>query len=132
MNAEDRILLVQDVMGRLPYNPRFDLDGMVGNIHHINIYPKYDGNKIADYICEVDFFGDNNYIDIQHFKPCLVPMDLMDEYDRIVYGDLQYAVLNSNPDDIQNNINELYKWLNENHYDYNDLIGKGLATIKSL
>ena len=126
MNAEDRILLVQDIMGRLPYNPRFDLDGLVGGIHHIDIYPKYDGNKIADYICEVDFFGDNNYIDIQHFKPCLVPMDLMTEEQKEEYCTIQDKYLASSLHRVTDSY-ELFDWLNKNHFDYRGLIKKGLA-----
>ena len=132
MNKEDRILLIRDVMGRLPYHPSFGFDCIVGHINHILIQPLYNGNEICDYICEVDFFGDGNYIDIEHFKPCLIPMSMMDEYQRIIYGDLTYAVINSFPDNIQNNIDELYKWLNENDFDYNGLIDKGLAINKRI
>lgn len=132
MNKEDRILLIRDVMARLPYNPKFDLNGIIGSIHHINMYTTYSTSDDVDYICSVDFFGDGNYIDIEHFKPCLIPMSMMDEYQRIIYGDLTYAVINSFPDNIQNNIDELYKWLNENDFDYNGLIDKGLAINKRI
>ena len=131
MNKEDRILLVRDVMGRLPYHPSFELDRIVGHINHMLMQPIYNGNEICDYICKVDFFGDGNYIDIEHFKPCLIPMSMMDEHQQIVYGDLTYAVISSMPGDVQKNINELYKWLNENDFDYNGLIDKGLAIFKS-
>lgn len=126
----NRNLLIQDVMGRLPYHPSFELDCIVGHINHIYILPRYNGNEICDYICEIDFFGDGNYIDIKYFKPLLVPMESMDEAQRIIYGDLVYSVISSMPDDVQKNIDELYDWLNKNDFDYRGLIGKGLAINK--
>ena len=79
MNKEDRILLVRDIMGRIPYNVKFYLDGIMGSAHYIYCRPKYVGNDIDDYICDLDFFNDGSFIDIKYFKPILYPMSSMTE-----------------------------------------------------
>ena len=129
MTKEDRILLVQDIMGRLPYHPSFELEGIVGHINHIYILPKYNGNEICDYICEVDFFGAGNYIDIGYFKPLLVPMDLMTEEQKEEYCAIQDKYLASSLHRVTDSY-ELFDWLNKNDFDYRGLIGKGLAINK--
>ena len=138
MKQEDKKLLIQDIMARLPYDPKFDLDGIRGSIHHISIYPKYKENKIDDYICSIDFFGDGNYIDIEHFKPYLFPLSSMTatqvkEFYRIKGLNLNNEELirfKSNYLSVVSNISSYswsIDWLNKHHFDYRGLIEKGLA-----
>ena len=116
MNKEDRILLVRDVMSRIPYNVKFYLDGMVGSVHHVYCQPRYVGNDIDDYICELDFFGDGSFIDIEHFKPVLHPIQSMTEEQKKEYLDLLCIAPARGID-----------YLNEHMFDYRGLIPKGLA-----
>lgn len=116
MNKEDRILLVQDIMSRIPYNVKFYLDGIMGSTHHVYCQPRYVGNDIDDYICELDFFNDGNFIDIDHFKPILYPMQSMTEEQRKEYLDLLYIAPAKGID-----------YLNKHMFDYRGLIPKELA-----
>lgn len=118
MNKEDRILLVRDIMGRIPYNVKFYLDGMMGSVHHVYCRPRYDGNDIDDYICELDFFGDGSFIDIEHFKPILYPMSSMTEEQK---KDMIKSSCGIGSD------KNVFDWYNKNHFDYRGLIPKGLA-----
>ena len=124
MTLEDKKLLIQDVMARLPYGTKFDLNGIRGSIHQTNIYTLYKGNDINNYICSVDFFGDGNPIDIEHFKPCLLPLSSMTDEQYNEFTDMGYSVTErwwsmANYHQIE--------WLNKNHFDYRGLIEKGLA-----
>ena len=134
MTLEDKKLLIQDVMARLPYGTKFDLNGIRGSIHQTNIYTLYKGNDINNYICSVDFFGDGNPIDIEHFKPCLLPLSSMTEeqYESLNKSNCAHSVEYS----VKNGFKciyfktyslELIDWLNANHFDYRGLIEKGLA-----
>ena len=115
MTLEDKKLLIQDVMARLPYGTKFDLNGIRGSIHQVNIYTIYNTSGGTDYICSVDFFGDCKPIDIEHFKPCLFPMSSMTEEQ---LEEFESCGLEGYHD---------YDWFNKNHFDYRGLIEKGLA-----
>ena len=124
MTLEDKKLLIQDVMARLPYDTKFDLNGIRGSIHQVNIYALYKGNDIDNYICSVDFFGDGNPIDIEHFKPCLLPLSSMTEEQSNIYHELVKGMFGTG---VLVNLEVLIDWLNKNHFDYRGLIPKGLA-----
>ena len=124
MTLEDKKLLIQDVMARLPYDTKFDLNGIRGSIHQTNIYTLYKGNDINNYICSVDFFGDDNPIDIEHFKPCLLPLSSMTEEQSNIYHELVKGMFDTG---VLVNLEVLIDWLNKNHFDYRGLIEKGLA-----
>ena len=132
MSFENRKLLIQDIMGRLPYDPQFNLNGIAGSIHHINIYSKYSGNEIHDYICEIDFFGDGNCIDIKYFKPILKPLSSMTEEQQKELYSIQ-GVLTVDFELEEYKMVHLFQSqnvidrLNKNHFDYRGLIEKGLA-----
>ena len=64
---------------------------------------------------------------IGKIKPYLFPLSSMTEEQKIIYGDLCYAVIHSLAWDMQAALNELIDWLNKNHFDYRGLIEKGLA-----
>ena len=128
MTLEDKKLLIQDVMARLPYDTKFDLNGIRGSIHQVNIYTVYNTNGGTDYICSVDFFGDCNPIDMEHFKPCLFPLTSMTEeqYNQLY---IDSRVKNDSVDILDALANDMdaIDWLNKNHFDYRGLIEKGLA-----
>ena len=117
MKQEDKKLLIQDIMARLPYDPKFDLDGVRGSIHHIHIYPKYNGNKIEDCICSVDFFGDGNYIDIEQVKSILNDFtfeDIMEQLYTPVYLNNRYKNIPNFNQFIEYYEKELLKHTNKN------------------
>ena len=65
--------------------------------------------------------------DICDVKPYLFPMSSMTEEQKIIYGDLCYAIIHSLAWDTQAELNELTDWLNKNHFDYRRLIPAGDA-----
>ena len=123
MKPEDKELL-RDLCGRLPYGVCCEYE--YWDERECEFYKRVEIVNAITMDGYIDLDDNYNY-EVNDIKPYLFPMSMMDEYQRIIYGDLTYAVINSLPGDIQNNINELYKWLNENHFDYNGLIDKGLA-----
>lgn len=153
MTQEERMLLIKDLSARLPYAVTVEhTSGFRGTLHDITIHHMYDDNdNVYNAICYTDFFGDEDCVYIEYFKPYLFPMSSMTEeqkrelleltgyearceescgfdswgfYVNIV-GDYKY-------EDNQESI-ILYPydigidWLNKNHFDYRGLIEKGLA-----
>ena len=79
MTQEDKMLLIKDLLSRLPYAVHVQhTSGFSGILHDISIYHKYDKNdNIYDTICYTNFFGDGDSITIEHFKPYLFPLSSM-------------------------------------------------------
>lgn len=95
--------------------------------------------------CETNFIGTLGQVDvgfgivgikgtnistvgrIPYCKPYLFPLSSMTEEQEIIYGDFVYGIVSSNPLETQKRINELYDWLNKNHFDWRGLIPMGLA-----
>lgn len=131
----DRLLLQKDLLGRLPYDVKvqiedFDID--VDTIRYIDIEENMiQPNEI------------NDYIDIIYIKSYLRPLSSMtekerDEIDRLnkPNGGDYIVQLSRDKQELYNNfskvvdfkyINKIYDWLNERHFDYRGLIEKGLA-----
>ena len=113
MTQEQKDLLIKDLCARLPYgvkvklgdNPNiFDLE------HRIKFSVMYgDSNKLED------------ILDITNIRPYLFPMSSMTEAQNLEYlstckgGNASIPTLAS------------FDWLNKNHFDYRELIPKGLA-----
>ena len=119
MTQEEKDLLLKDLIARLPYG---------------GVKIKYCGNiKI---LLDIDFGDlfmkycsgvlDTNPV-IEEVKPYLFPLSSMTEEQKIIYGDLSYAIVATDPSYALDRINELIDWLNANHFDYRGLIPKGLA-----
>ena len=119
MTQEEKDLLLKDLIARLPYG---------------GVKIKYCGN---DEILRDSNFGDlfmkycSGVLDtspgIEEVKPYLFPLSSMTEEQKIIYGDLFYATVTTDPSYALDHINELIDWLNANHFDYRGLIEKGLA-----
>ena len=123
MIQEDKDLLLQDLCGRLPYGVKCKV---WYNDKTLNI--KCTGIDFYTNTVNLDIPGDDNakvYVD--NIKPYLFPLSSMTEEQKIIYGDLCYAVIHSLAWDMQAALNELIDWLNKNHFDYRGLIEKGLA-----
>ena len=140
MTQEEKMLLIKDLSARLPYAVMVEhTSGFSGTLHDITVHHAYDDNdNVYDAICYTDFFGDNDDIYIEFFKPYLFPMSSMteeqqEEFDRIYANDMQVVA-----DNLKNRLDgQTYEmnlghyrhidWLNKNHFDYRGLIEKGLA-----
>ena len=120
MNKE---LLIKDLCPRLPYGLVIDYNGIRTTLHDIKVFHLYNGSDdIKDYICLIDIFGDNDYVDVENIKPYLFPMSSMTEEQKEEFDRLYtYDALIIEPQW------ELIDWLNKNHFDYRGLIEKGLA-----
>lgn len=124
MTQEDKMLLIKDLLSRLPYAVYVQhISGVSGILHDISIYHKYDENdNIYDAICYTDFFGDGDSIIIEHFKPYLFPLSSMTEEQEKEYNNLNCYELGCFP-----HTEEALDYLTKNHFDYRHLIDKNLA-----
>lgn len=144
MELAEKMLLIQDLLPRIPYAVQVQhTSGFSGTLHHIAIHHMYDENdNIYDAICYTDFFGDEDNIGIESFKPYLFPLSSMTEEQRNEF--LEIAGYEKKEEDCgrhteiylydmvghENNIYPNYEaidWLNKKHFDYRNLIEKNLA-----
>lgn len=144
MEQENKMLLIKDLLPRIPYAVHVQhTSGFSGILHNIEIHHMYDENdNIYDAICYTDFFDDEDNINIEFFKPYLFPLSSMTEEQRNEF--LSVAGYEKKEEDCgrhteiylydmvghENNIYPNYEaidWLNKNHFDYRNLIGKNLA-----
>lgn len=124
MTQEERLLLT-DLCGRLMYGVKckvfdfaipYTLSGVSPNTGYDELYFE-----------QLDFKESDGYVGVKFCKPYLFPLSSMTEEQKIIYGDLCYAVIRSLAWDMQAELNKLVDWLNKNHFDYRGLIEKGLA-----
>ena len=144
MTQEDKMLLIKDLSARLPYAVTVEhISGFRGTLHDITIHHKYDEqDNVYDAICFTDFFGDNDCIDIEYFKPYLFPLSsIKEEQWRELFETAGYEVREEDCGrhtemyyyEMVGRENTLYPncdaidWLNTHHFDYRGLIEKGLA-----
>lgn len=122
MKQVDKKLLLLDLCTRLPYGVMCD----IGLDHPVQLQQifvdRLDGILL-------DFYEDGNdyQVYLSECKPYLIPLSSMNEEQKIIYGDLCYAIIRSLAQNVQVGLNELTDWLNKNHFDYQGLIEKGLA-----
>ena len=118
MTQEEKELLLKDLCARLPY-------GVKVQTTYINPQTKERKDIGMDVLSTVEI---SMLIDgYEEHKPYLFPLTSMSKEQLVIYGDLCYAIIHSLAWDMQAALNELVDWLNENHFDYNNLIPKGLA-----
>jgi hypothetical protein len=120
MTQEDKELLLMDLCGRLPYGVK--MNHIADDEHSPNTLI-----GIAKDMITLEGPGGYECVDVEHYKPYLFPMSSMTEEQKIIYGDLCYAIMHSIAWDGQFRSNELYDWLNKNHFDYRGLIPMGSA-----
>ena len=123
MKQEEKELLLRDLYSRLPYEVKVlclrDFNHKWYNLKMVDIRDKV-------YVTTYEPYA-NRYVKIEEIKPYLFPLSSMTEEQKIIYGDLCYAVIHSLAWDMQAPLNELVDWLNKNHFDYRGLIPMGLA-----
>ena len=140
MTQEEKMLLIKDLSARLPYAVTVEhTRGFRGTLHDMTVHHMYDDNdNVYDAICYTDFFGDEDSIYIEYFKPFLFPLSSMteeqqEEFDRIYADDMQVVAnnlknrLDGKPYETNLGHYRHIDWLNANHFDYRGLIPKGLA-----
>ena len=118
MKQEQKELLLKDLCARLPY-------GVKVQTTYISPQTKERTDIGTDVLSTVEI---SMLIEgYEEHKPYLFPLSSMTEEQKIIYGDLCYAIIHSLAWDMQAALNELVDWLNENHFDYNNLIPMGLS-----
>ena len=118
MTQEQKDLLLKDLCGRLPYKVKAQIPNVYGG--YTSAIESIDNDGYV-----VDFEG--IHIEIEFIKPYLFPLSSMSDEQKVFFGDLCYAIIHSLAWDMQAALNELVDWLNENHFDYNNLIPMDLA-----
>jgi hypothetical protein len=134
MIQEDKeLLLQQDLCGRLPYGVKIETEYFT-KATLVEIRKNISYGACKDLLVTYDISGEETPYQseqrsstISKIKPYLFPLSSMTEEQKIIYGDLCYAVIHSLAWDMQAALNELIDWLNKNHFDYRGLIEKGLA-----
>lgn len=119
MTQEDKELLLKDLCGRLPYGVKASYYGAE---EECETWDEIEGITIYGYV-DIGQYS----LPIEGIKPYLFPLSSMTDEQKVIYGDLCYAVIHSLAWDMQAELNELINWLNKNHFDYMGLIEKGLA-----
>jgi hypothetical protein len=146
MKQEDKILLVKDLCSRLPYGVRVASGEISGVLHDISVLHVYEGNndsdkpdRIVDYVADIDFFGDGYPYEVEAFKPYLFPIasiteeqlyevsQILGKDDVIIYSDYLKFISNMRNTFSYLELDALFDWFNKNHFDYRNLIEKGLA-----
>lgn len=120
MKEEDKKLLLIDLSARLPYGVKASYRVGEEKCEHIGVVYRIDLETfpknpiyIGDYILPIEFI-----------KPYLFPMSSMTEEQEVEFDNIECDYF----DNIYGTVysTEL-NWLNKNHFDYHNLIEKGLA-----
>ena len=127
MTQEDKEILIRDLCGRLPYGVKAYIKNWskldrkyyegVYTVESIdpslnNIYADLERSSVEVIVGHYDY----------EIKPYLRPMSNMTEEEKLMYEGLMIRTDNN----IQY-ILDVIDWLNAHHFDYRDLIEKGLA-----
>ena len=128
MTQEERMLLIKDLSARLPYAVTVEhTSGFRGTLHDITVYHVYDENdNVHDAICYTDFFGDEDDIHIEYFKPYLFPLSSMTEEQMFDFATVQAENCKGSYPTLSE-CSAIIDWGYKHHFDVNDLIEKGLA-----
>ena len=137
MKQEDKILLVKDLCSRLPYGVRVChmASEFSGVLHNISVLHMYEGNSDSD---KYDSIVDYVAYEIEEFKPYLFPLssissEQLKEVSEILGKDVEIFDNYLNIVEHTRNtfsyleLDALFDWFNKNHFDYRNLIEKGLA-----
>lgn len=121
MTEEEQKILFNDLCARIPY----------GTIIAYNVYGKLPISRFSISVHEFMFEGE---FEIEHCKPYLRPMSSMTEEEKNEFD--EFCVIDE--DAWKGNgiigftnqaliMSDAINWLNSHHFDYRDLIEKGLA-----
>ena len=110
MTQNEKDILLKDLCARLPYGVKLHCSSNV----MICIGPYTLDTIVLDRI----FNDSTEYVPFDEFKPYLFPLSSMTWEQECQYREVLASSLNHY---------EVYDWLNKNHFDYRNLIGKNLA-----
>lgn len=113
----DKILLLKDLCPRLLYGIKCDHFGKIKTV--LGVF-----NNIIQVGYDINDYEDTCIEDI---KPYLRPMSSMTEEERWTYYQRTHDVGRSVDVIDEDEVALHMEWLNEHHFDYRGLIGKGLA-----
>jgi hypothetical protein len=131
MTEEEKRLLFRDLVARLPYTPMVNLRGKAGYDRKLVSVHRYTTRSEFEIVVnsddDEDYMPHNFEIDI--VKPYLRSMSSMTEEEMLDFHEnggalthyLKYDI------DLDSLTVSAIDWLNEHHFDYRGLIGKGLA-----
>lgn len=133
MTQEEKNLLLKDICSRLPYGVKAYVKNWsnlerrwIEGIYTVRaVYPSLNNIVVSSELGSVEvILGYSDYF----IKPYLFPMSSMTEEQKIEYNIFKLALNSSNMfNDTILCVKELVDWLNQNHFDYRELIPKGLA-----
>lgn len=115
MTQEEKSLLLKDLCSRLPYGVKV-LDDM-GRTYELQI-----GNS---YLIDL-FYGNGDYVEVP-IKPYLRSMDDMTEEERHDYNTIAMHTIVTSKGFVHFEATDLIDWLNAHHFDFRNLIERGLA-----
>lgn len=129
MTQEEKQLLLKDLCARLPYGVIVHIK-LNHNIHGLEYNSLLHGFMLSENVGISQLDGYTKFINLNEdeIKPYLRPMSSMTEEEKEEYNefsmDLPYIYSGLDYD-----IPNIYvvDWLNEHHFDYRNLIEKGLA-----
>ena len=127
MNKEDKELLLKDLCTRLPYGVKIN-ENTQGDFTVIGLT-----TERVFTTCETE--GCHNDFPIECIKPYLLPMSRMTDKQKVEYNSLRDLVPTEQQCEVGNLLGDFefvdnwmsIDYLNANHFDYRDLIEKGLA-----
>ena len=116
MKREEKELLLRDLCARLPYEVKVNIEGRLDAVLcDVNI----ENGSACIWVDGVDY-------DIEYVRPYLRPMSSMTEGEKVEYCALQDKFLRSSEFPVTDAY-EIFDWLNSHHFDFRNLIEKGLA-----
>ena len=127
MTQEDKILLLRDLCGRLPYGVKAYIKNW-SKLDRKYYEGVYTVESIDSSLNTIVADSERSSVDVivgyddYEIKPYLRPMSNMTEEEKLMYEGLMIGTDNNIP-----YILDVIDWLNVHHFDYRDLIEKGLA-----
>lgn len=125
MTQEEKQILHKDLCARLPYGVQVSInDKIITTLKNLKVTHFYnDTNIVQDTFVQVDISDGNDWVDITNIKPYLRSMSSMTEEEKEDFGvPFTSEGLVTLADTV-----ECMDWLNAHHFDYRNLIKKGLA-----
>ena len=134
MTQEQKDLLLKDLCERLPYGVKCTVYSDT-DIHKLSGVV-YEGNPCELYFKELDWKECDGYVRVEYCKPYLFPLSSMTEEQK-KESPFESSLLNAfingsislfeDEELTADDIVGMLDWLNENHFDYRNLIDKNLA-----
>lgn len=131
MTEEEKRLLFQDLVARLPYTPMVNLRGKAGYDRKLVSVHRYNTRREFEIVVNSD--DDEDYMphnfEIEIVKPYLRPMTDMTEEEMLDFHENGGALTHHLKYDIDLNSLTVFAidWLLAHHFDYRGLIDMGLA-----